>query len=349
MYTEKPIQTKVLQISDITRGAARIDLAARVLREGGLVAFPTETVYGIGANAMDPDAVARIFQAKGRPQDNPLIVHIAELEQLDPLVREAPEPARALARVYWPGPLTMVLPRSGIVPDIVSAGLDTVAVRMPSLPLARELIRRSGVPVAAPSANRSGRPSPTTAGHCIADLDGRVEVILDGGPCPVGVESTVISLAGEGPRLLRPGAVTLAQLEQVLGKVWVDPAVLHHLEDDAKVSSPGMKYKHYAPKAQIVLVSGPVDEFAAFMDAHGSKGTYALVFDEDLDKVPPPCLSYGPERDSEAQARALFAVLRRLDDLGATKVYARTPAKSDVGMAVYNRLVRAAAFTEIVL
>lgn len=349
MCTEKPIETSVLQIRDIVRDAAHIDLAARVLRQGGLVAFPTETVYGIGADALNPRAVARIFQAKERPQDNPLIVHISEPEHLDRLVRRVPEPALALARAYWPGPLTMVLPRSGDVPDIVSAGLDTVAVRMPSLPIARELIWRSGVPVAAPSANRSGRPSPTAAEHCIVDLDGRVEVIVDGGPCPVGVESTVVSLAGRVPRLLRPGAVTLAQLERVLGQVRVDPAVLHHLEDDAKVSSPGMKYKHYAPKAQVVLVSGPVERFAAFMSAQAGEGTYALVFDEDLDKVPPPCLSYGPEGDSEAQARALFAVLRRLDELGAVKVYARTPAKGDMGMAVYNRLVRAAAFTEIVL
>ena len=343
------INTQIVQALDPDRDRAAVSLAARLLRDGKLVVLPTETVYGIGANALDSEAVQRIFAAKGRPQDNPLIAHIAEMQQLDQLVSGLPPGALKLAQTFWPGPLTMVLPRGKGVPDVVSAGLPTVAVRMPSLPVARAIIRESGVPVAAPSANVSGRPSPTTVQHCIQDLSGKVDLIVDGGPSPVGVESTVVSLVGDRPRLLRPGAVTLAQLSEVLEDVDVDPGVSRHVDDGAPVSSPGMKYKHYAPRANVVLVDGTDRQFRAFLERQEKKGTYALVFDEDIGDLPVPAMGYGPREDSEAQARGLFAALRKLDELGAVQVYARTPCKAGMGLAVYNRLVRAAGFSEIKL
>jgi len=341
------IHTRLVKIEDIQKDAPEILLAAETLRRGGLVALPTETVYGIAADALNPEAVAKIFEAKGRPPDNPLIVHIAGWEQLEPLVSAIPPGTEALARAFWPGPLTMVLPKSPRVPYVVSGGLETVAVRMPSHPCAREIIARSGLPVAAPSANLSGRPSPTTASHCMTDLDGKVELIVDGGACAVGVESTVVTLADSPPRLLRPGAVTLSQLRWVLGEVEVDPAVSREAEAGAVVSSPGMKYKHYAPKAQVVLVNGPVERLCRLLEREAAPGVFGLVFDEDLGRMPVPSISYGPEGDSAAQARNLFAALRELDDRGARRVYARAPLQDGVGMAVYNRLIRAAGFTEI--
>ena len=321
--------------------------AAQVLRDGGLVVFPTETVYGIGANALDPAAVAGIFAAKGRPRDNPLIAHIADLDALESLTSRVPPEALRLAEIFWPGPLTMVLPRSGLVPDAVTAGLDTVAVRMPSHPIAREIIRAAGLPVAAPSANTSGRPSPTRLEHCAEDLAGKVDLMVDGGPCAVGLESTVLSLAGEIPRLLRPGAVTLEELRAELGVVKMDPAVLHHLEEGAAASSPGMKYRHYAPRARVVLVHAGAGQFAQYVRTRAGEDVFALAFDEDMEGLGVPGVSYGPAGDPAAQARGLFAALRELDRLGARQVYARAPEMGGVGMAVYNRLVRAAGFREV--
>lgn len=340
-----------MEARDSVTGGGALRRAAQVLRGGGLVVFPTETVYGLGANALDGGAAARIFAAKGRPQDNPLIAHIARLEELASLVREIPGRARLLAEHFWPGPLTMVLPKSAAVPDAVSAGLDTVAVRMPSHPVARALISLAGVPVAAPSANRSGSPSPTTAAHCAADLDGRVDVILDGGPCEVGLESTVLSLAGEVPLLLRPGAVTLEQLREVLGEVAVDEAVTGKAGEDRPASSPGMKYKHYAPRADITLVHGSRGAFRKFLEERAGTGAFALLFDEDAACGLPgvESLSYGSETDFAAQGGLLFARLRELDERGAKTVYAHAPKPEGVGLAVYNRLVRAAAFHEIYL
>lgn len=233
---------ETLLLSDSCPGD--IEKAGEILRQGGLVAIPTETVYGLAANALDGEAVKKIYQAKGRPSDNPLIVHISDVAQLSPLVKEVPEAACKLAAVFWPGPLTIILEKSSRIPDQTSGGLDTVAVRCPYHPTARAVIDAAGVPLAAPSANLSGKPSPTTFRHVQEDLTGRVDALLDGGDCTVGVESTVITLVTDVPRILRPGGVTLAQLEHVLGQVEVDPAVIHQMEQGQKASSPGMKYKH---------------------------------------------------------------------------------------------------------
>lgn len=345
--------TEFCKIEDVGAGRTVLERgdtlkrAASILRAGGLVAFPTETVYGLGANALDGEAVAGIFRAKGRPQDNPLIAHIADMEELGPLVAEIPAGAARLAGRFWPGPLTMVLPKSAAVPDAVSAGLPTVAVRMPSHPLAKALISLAGVPVAAPSANRSGSPSPTTADHCLADLEGRVEMILDGGPCPVGLESTVVSLAGDRPRLLRPGAVTPGELKEVLGDLVIDDAVLHKMDEGAEAASPGMKYKHYAPRAEVTMVHGSREAYLRFLEERAGEGVYALAFDEDREQTAVPAVAYGPEGNAAAQAGRLFSALRELDEAGARVVYARAPQAEGVGLAVYNRLVRAAGFREI--
>lgn len=341
--------TLVLKAADPCGDRAVLEKAAAILREGGLVVFATETVYGIGANALDEQAVSGIFEAKGRPQDNPLIVHIARWDDLPTLAREIPPAARLLAAGFWPGPLTMILESSGAVAACVSGGLNTVAVRMPSHPVARELIRLAGVPVAAPSANRSGRPSPTTARHCFDDLSGRVDIILDSGSCPVGVESTVITLAGGTPRVLRPGAVTVEQLREVLGEVEVDAAVLHHVEEGAAVASPGMKYQHYAPRADIQLVHATGRQFREYVQRLKGEGVCALAFDEDCPHIGVPCIAYGAEDDPASQAERLFAALHELDQAGAKRVYARAPNLVGVGLAVYNRLIRAAAFEEIYL
>ena len=337
-----PIETKMLKNTP-----ADIALAAELLKRGELVVMPTETVYGLAADARNEAAVAAIFTAKGRPQDNPLIVHISDLSELQALVKSVPEAAKKLAAAYWPGPLTMILPRSSSIPAVVSAGLDTVAVRFPSHPVAQALIRESGCPLAAPSANLSGSPSPTTAAHVAADLNGRVSAIVDGGACQVGLESTVVSLVGDKPRLLRPGGITLAQLQAVLGDVEVDDAVTHKLKEGAVVASPGMKYKHYAPKADVILVKGSAKQVAAYVNEHRAKGVCALCFSGEESAFKVPVMAYGDRHDPQTQARRLFYCLRRADELGAKTLSTACPSEDGVGLAVYNRLLRAAAFEVI--
>lgn len=342
------MQTEIIREDPLDLNREGIDRAAALLRSGALVGIPTETVYGLAANALDAAAVARIFEAKGRPQDNPLIVHVAEPSWLDRYALEVPPSARRLMEVFWPGPLTIILKKSPLIPPIVSAGLDTAAFRCPSHPVAHALIEASGVPLAAPSANLSGSPSPTTAAHVLSDLGGRVEAIVDGGECAVGVESTVVTLCGDVPSVLRPGGVTPEQLRAVLGEVAVDRAVLHKLEGNVRVASPGMKYKHYAPKAHVIIIKAPFDRFAAFVEAKG-RGTGALCFDGEEKRLKVPCVSYGAEHDGASQARRLFSALRELDDLGVQTVYARCPDREGVGLAVCNRLIRAAGFEVIEL
>lgn len=324
-----------------------VDEAARLLREGAIVAIPTETVYGLAANAYDETAIRRVFEAKGRPQDNPLIVHISAFEQLAPLVTEIPDEAKKLADAFWPGPLTLVLPKSDRLPDAVSAGLDTVAIRMPSHPIARAVIERSGCPLAAPSANRSGRPSPTTARHVIDDLEGRIDAVLISDDCSVGVESTVLLLADGAKRLLRPGGVTREMLESVIGPVTLDKAVLS-AEVTAKVSSPGMKYKHYAPATKVVLLVGDRDAYVDYVN-HSTQPCAALCFAEDAARLKCPCLPYGSGEDEATLARGLFDALRRVDTLGVAVAYVHAPSQQGVGLAVYNRLLRAAAFDVVTL
>lgn len=339
------MQTQLLPVN-----AESIALAAKLLRQGELVALPTETVYGLAADARNADAVRKIFVAKGRPQDNPLIVHIGSMEMLPGLVAEIPPRAGKLARAFWPGPLTMVLPRGSEVSEVTCAGLDTVGVRMPSHPVVRQVIQASGVAFAAPSANLSGKPSPTNAADTLADLDGRLPLILDGGTCAVGVESTVVSLAGEHPILLRPGYVTKEQMEAVLGEeVLVSHAILEKLREGETARSPGMKYKHYAPKAQVTILEGSFSAYCAFLAGHAAPGVWALCFDGEAGRLPVPGIEYGAEGDGDAQARRLFAALRELDRTGARQVYARCPRRDGVSMAVYNRLIRAAAFRVVTL
>lgn len=321
-----------------------IDQAARLLQEGQLVAIPTETVYGLAADAMNGEAVSSIYVAKGRPSDNPLIVHIADIKDWAPLVTHIPENAIKLAEAYWPGPLTIILPASEKVPKVVTGGLSTVAVRFPSHPIAQAVILRSGCPLAAPSANRSGSPSPTNAGRVTEDMDRRIAAILDGGDCDVGVESTVIDLCHTPPRLLRPGGITPEMLEEVLGPIEIDSAVTHALENGAVAASPGMKYKHYAPKAEITIVKGSPTAYAEYVNAHNGDGVGALCFDEDLPHLTVPAVTYGSRLDALTQAQHLFDALRQLDEMGIRTVYAACPDPSGIGLAVYNRLLRAAAF-----
>lgn len=316
--------------------------AGEILRQGGLVAIPTETVYGLAANALDGAAVKKIYAAKGRPSDNPLIVHISGFSQMEPLVKEVPDAARRLAEAFWPGPLTMILEKSELVPPETSGGLDTVALRLPAHPAARAVIEAAGVPLAAPSANLSGRPSPTTFAHVRADLTGRVDALLDGGDCEVGVESTVITLVGDIPRVLRPGGITLSRLREVLGRVDLDAAVLHQLHEGARVSSPGMKYKHYSPRAEVSLVDGSPEDFAAYVN--GKKGGWAICFDEDMPLVDLPAICLGSRYDGAEQAKRLFGALHQLDEEGAQTAFVHSPMKTGVGLAVYNRLLRASGF-----
>ncbi len=323
---------------------------AEILKSGGLAAIPTETVYGLAADALNGEAVAKIFAAKGRPMDNPLIVHVAEFEDIErfALVREIPEAAKKLAKVFWPGPLTIIMKKGGVIPDEVSAGLDTVAIRLPSHPSARAIIKAADTPLAAPSANLSGSPSPTTAQHVMNDMDGKIDAVFDGGACGIGVESTVITLAEDTPRLLRPGKVTLEELREVLGEVELDSAVLNKLKDGQKAASPGMKYKHYAPKANVILLKCTDDEFINYVNRCGGSGVAALCCDEDVEKLSVKYISLGKRNDYEAHAQRLFDSLRRIDGYGnIVTVYTRLPSTDGVGLAVYNRLIRAAGFEVI--
>ena len=329
-----------------------IDTAADIIRLGGLVAMPTETVYGLAADALNGESVKKIFKAKGRPMDNPLIVHIAHLEDIGrlELVRDFPEKAKKLADAFWPGPLTIILEKDEAIPDEVSAGLPTVAIRMPSHPVARKLIERSGCALAAPSANSSGLPSPTTAQHVLDDLSGRIDAVIDGGACSVGVESTVMTLVGDTPRILRPGFITKEQIEEVIGAVGIDKAVLHHVENNEKAASPGMKYRHYSPRVKVVLVRADGDHYINFVNRSQNrfKNVAALCYDEDVESITAPSVSLGEKKDLATQAKRLFDALRAVDEIeGAEVVYAHCPKAQGVGMALYNRLIRAAAFEVI--
>ena len=320
-------------------------IAAEIIRNGGLVAIPTETVYGLGANGMDESAVAKIFEAKGRPQDNPLILHLYGGEQMVDYCENIPESAWILAEKFWPGPLTMVLPAKANVPRRTTGGLNTVAVRCPDSPITRQIIRLAGVPLAAPSANISGKPSTTTAEHVRHDHDGRIDAIVDGGPCRVGVESTIIDLTEERPRLLRPGGVTPEQLLEVLGDLVVDKAVTAKIDNDTVVKAPGMKYRHYAPQCQVIIVAGSKEKAAKYIHAHYQPGDRVLCFREEL-PLYRGCdpLAYGREADAESLSAGLFAALRELDDPNVGTVYARCPQGGGVAYAVQNRLNKAAGF-----
>lgn len=340
------MKTEVLKITP-DDGVEKYRCAVDLLQDEQVVGIPTETVYGLGGNAFSPLAVSRIFEAKGRPTDNPLIVHISEFSEINELVTEVPESAKKLADAFWPGPLTIILPKSSKVPYCTTGNLDTVAVRCPSHPVARELIKACGFPIAAPSANLSGKPSPTKAEHVFEDLNGRINLIIDGGDCDEGVESTVITLAAEVPKLLRPGNVTLSQLKSVLGDVIVDEAVLNPLKEGEKVSSPGMKYKHYSPEAEITLVRGGYEAFKNYVNGFKTESVYAMVFDTEGEGLLVPYIHYGAE-DYKMLSHSLFDSLRELDKKGAHKCFVRYPNENnDDNLAVLNRLLRAAGFKVI--
>lgn len=320
-------------------------LAAHALKEGKLVAIPTETVYGLGANALDPEAVSSVFKAKGRPADNPLIVHIAALEDL-PHYAIPNEFTYALAERFWPGPLTMILPKKEIVPSIVSAGLDSVAIRFPSHPIAQELIRLSGCPIAAPSANISGKPSGTTAEHVLHDFADRIAGVVDGGECACGLESTVVSLLGEEPVLLRPGFITPEQLREVLPTLKIARAVEAELEASEAVLSPGLAHRHYAPSSETIGLMGSADAVACYIEKHHEGGAYGVMCFEGEEKFfsGDVVLAYGRRGDAEVQGERLFRVLREMDERNLTRIYVNAERTEGVGLAVYNRLLRSCGF-----
>lgn len=327
--------------------AADLWEAAHLLQTGQVVGIPTETVYGLAADARNPEAVRQIFAAKGRPADNPLIVHIAKMEELEAIAVSIPPLAQKLAERFWPGALTMILPKHSSIPEITSGGLDTVGIRMPSHPVARALITLSGIPIAAPSANISGYPSPTTAQHVMRDMNGKIAAVVDGGACCVGVESTVIALEdAQSVRILRPGFVTEEMLREVVPHVTLDPAILHQLQEGQTVRSPGMKYQHYSPRAHVTMVEGTWAAFGVWLQQYSSQeGVYALVFDGEEASLPVPYLTYGAT--GQEQAQQIFSKLRELDDIGVKQVFVHAPKPCGIGLAVYNRLIRAAGFEVI--
>ena len=327
--------------------------AGRILKEGGLVAFPTETVYGLGADALNEDAAKKIYAAKGRPSDNPLIIHITNMKALEKIVSEVPEKAVKVAEKYWPGPLTMIFNKSDIVPYGTTGGLDTVAVRMPVDEIAREVIDAGGGYIAAPSANTSGRPSPTTAQHVAEDLTGRVDMIVDGGAVEIGVESTILDMTVEPPMILRPGAITKEMFEEVIGEVTIDRTLIR--PDSRQVpKAPGMKYRHYAPKADLTVVEGSTkavqEKICALVEEKIRAGEKVGVIatEESIKAYPEGIVKcIGTRADEESIARHLFAVLREFDDCGVTYIYSEAFDTPQMGQAIMNRLMKAAGQKKI--
>lgn len=343
------MQTKLIKIDADDPNKEDMQEAAEIIRSGGLVAFPTETVYGLGANALDPEASKRIYAAKGRPSDNPLIVHICRFEELESIAKEVPTQAGKLADAFWPGPLTMIVWKNEKVPYETTGGMDTVAIRMPNHPVALALIEESGCMIAAPSANTSGKPSPTEAGHVALDLDGKIPMILDGGAVGIGIESTIIDLTEKIPMILRPGYITKEMLEEVLGEeVRIDPGIIA-ADSTKKPKAPGMKYKHYAPKADLVLVEGEQEAVVAKINAlvrekqaAGLKvGVVATDETESLYQAD-YVVTIGARSDEDAIARHLYKILREFDDWNVDAIYSESFSTPRIGQAIMNRLMKAA-------
>ena len=343
------METIIKKITHTEEDKKIYEQAGQILRAGGLVAFPTETVYGLGADALDAKASAKIYAAKGRPSDNPLIVHIAVVNALYDLAKEVPDKALVLAEKFWPGPLTMILKKKDKVPDSITGGLGTVAIRMPSHPVAAELIRSSGVYIAAPSANTSGKPSPTRAEHVINDLSGRIDMIIQDDTVDIGVESTIIDLSEEVPTILRPGYITQSMFEEAIGKTIIDPAIMGSLKEGVVPKAPGMKYKHYAPKGDLVIVEGKKQAVAEMinhltkMDAESGLKTAVIASDENLSLYDADCrINIGSREHEESIAANLYEVLREMDELGVQKMYSESFAGGSLGAAIMNRLLKAA-------
>ncbi len=343
------LHTEVIKIDREHIDAFAISEAGRILKEGGLVAFPTETVYGLGADALNEEAAAKIYAAKGRPSDNPLIVHIADVESLTGIAEHIPEAAHKLAEAFWPGPLTMVLHKKETVPYGTTGGLDTVAVRMPSDEIAREVIKSGGGYIAAPSANTSGRPSPTLVVHVKEDMNGKVPLILDGGPVQIGLESTIIDLTDEVPMILRPGYITLDMIKGVLGEVKMDKGLISE-DPSIHPKAPGMKYRHYAPKADLKVVEGPVEGVIAYINrrAAGEKRIGIICTEETRHRYPRGIVkSVGSRTDERTVAEHLYEVLREFDEEGVEAIYSESFDSPDLGQAIMNRLLKAAGQQKI--
>ena len=340
--------TELVKITDIAapEAIAAIDKAAKIIKKGGLVVMPTETVYGLGGNGLDSAAAEKIYAAKGRPADNPLIIHIAEPREAENYCH-VPPLYHALAKAFMPGPLTVIMPKKDIVPFSVTAGLETVAVRCPDHPVAQALINVAGVPIAAPSANLSGKPSPTNASYVLEDMNGKVDMIIDGGECDIGLESTIVMIKNDALTLLRPGAVTFDALTMVCDKVTIAPAVLEMLKEDEKPLSPGMKYKHYAPSTPLVLLDGEEENVIAYLQNEiKSQKCAVLCYNEEIPYLNgASLLPIGKKDDMAAHAHNLFTLLRDADKLGCHIIYAHLPPKTGLGLALYNRMIRAAAHT----
>ena len=341
------MRTELIKINNLSEQASDIARAAEIIKCGGLVVIPTETVYGLGGDGTNKDSARKIYEAKGRPSDNPLIIHISSPEQAETYAHTN-KTYYKLANAFMPGPLTVVLPKKDIVPSEVTGGLDTVAVRCPSHPVARAIISAAGVPIAAPSANISGKPSPTRAEHVAADLDGKVDMIIDGGECEIGLESTIVMVnADDSLTLLRPGGITYDALCCVCESVNISPAIEGVLSENERPLSPGMKYKHYAPSAPLVLLNGDDDKVLEFLHSEQeSKRSIVLCYDEEIPYLKGDMiLPIGKKHDVAAHARALFSALRDADRLAPDVIYAHMPEKDGLGMALYNRMIRAAAHT----
>lgn len=347
------METKVFVARDNYIKDEELKEASAVIRSGGLVAFPTETVYGLGGDATNPEASRKIYAAKGRPSDNPLIVHIADFSQLRNIVAEVPQEAEKLAEAFWPGPLTMILRKNEVIPYETTGGLDTVAIRMPSHPVARAFLQDSGCMIAAPSANTSGRPSPTTAQHVWGDLHGKIEILLDGGPVGIGIESTIVDLSEERPMILRPGFITQEMLSAVLGDVGMDPGLASE-NSKQPPKAPGMRYRHYAPKADLTLVEGTMEEVISKINALTreaqamGKSVGVLATEENKDCYVADHVIVIGQRQNEAEiARHLFDVLRQFDDLQVDLIYSESFVAAGVGQAIMNRLLKAAGHKRI--
>ena len=347
--------TKIISFDSNNLEFNAISYAVEVLKKGGTVVFPTETVYGLGANALDDVAVRKIFIAKGRPTDNPLIVHIWNTEQVNELVLEIPSVFIKLAEKFWPGPLTMVMKRSGKVSNFITAGLDTIGIRMPNHPIALELLKQADIPVAAPSANISGSPSPTEVEHVIKDLQGKVDIIIDGGDCSVGLESTVLDITGDIPEILRPGGVTAEQIREVLGQVKTDKFVYNKLEsEDLKPKSPGVKYKHYSPKAKVVLVEGSIDKMVEEINRlaqqliNEKKKVGILATEQTKYRyLQGKVVSVGDRNRPETIGANFFKLLRYFDDQEVEIILTEAVERQGIGMAIMNRMIRASGYNII--
>ncbi|WP_024832944.1 L-threonylcarbamoyladenylate synthase [Ruminiclostridium josui] len=346
------MKTKVIKIDAENIDKIALEPAAEALKQGMTVAFPTETVYGLGANALDGAAVSKIFKAKGRPSDNPLIVHIADKEKVSELTSFIPHKAVLLMDKLWPGPLTLVMKKSSVIPNEITAGLDTVAIRMPGHPVALELIKLAGIPVAAPSANVSGKPSPTTAQHVLDDLDGKIEIVVEAGNSKVGLESTVLDVSVDPPVLLRPGGITPQQIEEIIGHIDIDRTIMEKVTAENVPKSPGMKYKHYSPKAHVIIVeSGDMDKQVevvcrlAEKYKKEDKKVGVCSTDQTFDRyILYETISMGDRNRPETIASSLFSILREFDDRGVDIILAEAVDQKGVGLAIMNRMVKAAGY-----